>query len=251
MAVFPYQTMFGIASRRSVAGGVMQSYLASGEYLSRVDIAGLERAAAPAGLYLPARELSVPVDGVSNFIRSSEVWLWMFHHYHSEQQFLPGIFGLRKDDSRAARIAMHPRLLDIAARSYPIPKRHSTADLGDPAWPGEGADFLRLRLKVHYGFWLKLRKPERLQLEITLADGTLNVQSFVVEPNVSSEIWFYPWNDADLAQYFDPDETRWRVGTRPAITRLRLLVMPLDWVSVQPDMIEVQSVEAIRFDMAR
>ncbi len=41
--VFPYQTMFGLASRRNVAGGLMQAYTASGAYLSQLEIAGLER----------------------------------------------------------------------------------------------------------------------------------------------------------------------------------------------------------------
>ncbi len=58
IAVFPYQTMFGVASRRNAAGGVMQSYLVSGPHLSQLDIAGFERAAAPVGLYLPDKNLS-------------------------------------------------------------------------------------------------------------------------------------------------------------------------------------------------
>jgi hypothetical protein len=146
---------------------------------------------------------------------------------------------------------MHLLPLDIPRRSYPIPKRHSTVDLGDPAWPGEGADFLRLRLNVHYRVWWKLRKPALPMVEIQRSDSTLTRKRFIVEPNVSSEVWFYPWDDSDLAHYFDPTETSWRTGSRPAISHLRLLVMPLDWVSVQPDMIEVQSVDAVSFSMAR
>jgi hypothetical protein len=38
--------------------------------------------------------------------------------------------------------------------------------------------------------------------------------SFVVEPNVSSDVWFYPWNQADLADYFDAEEGRWRTSPR-------------------------------------
>ncbi len=53
---------------------------------------------------------------------------------------------------------------------------------------------------------------------------------------MSSEVWFYPWNQADLADYFAADESRWRSGPRPAITHLRLLVTPLDWVSAKPEL---------------
>ena len=250
MVVFPFQNIFGIASRRNVAGGVLQSYLVSGPYLSQVDIAGLERAAAPVGLYLPDGNLSAPIDGVPNFTRSPEVWLWMFRHYRGEQELVPGILGLQRDDSRADSIAMQVQPLNIAGR-YAIPRRHAILELGGVTWPVAGADFLRLRLKVRYSPWWKIRKPARLVLEIERADSSDDLKPFIVQPNVSSEVWFYPWDDTDLAHYFGADETRWRTGSRPAIVRLRLLVMPLDWVSVKPDVIEVQSADAIRFGMAR
>ena len=249
IAVFPFQTIFGMASGRSVAGGVMQSYLVSGDYLSRKDIAGLERVAAPAGLYIPDRKHDGPVDGVWNFTRSPEVWLWMFRHYRTEQEVLPGTFGLQRDDSRAAGIFMQPQPLNIAVRSYPLSTRSATVDLGNPAWPINKADFLRLRLTVRYSLWWKLRKPALLMLEIERADSSLDRKPFLIEPNASSEVWFYPWDDTELAQYFDPNENRWHAGSRPAITHLRLLVMPFDWVSVQPDAIEVQSAEAVRLGM--
>ncbi len=140
--------------------------------------------------------------------------------------------------------------LNVAARSYPIRTRSSVVDLGDPGVARRTcADFLRLHLIAHYSLWWKLRKPALLMLEIERADSSHDRKPFLVEPNVSSEVWFYPWDDAELAQYFDPNENQWRAGPRPAITHLRLLVMPFDWVSVQPDAIEVQSVDAVRFGM--
>jgi hypothetical protein len=83
------------------------------------------------------------------------------------------------------------------------------------------------------------------------ADSSHGLKPFLVQPNVPSELRFYPWDDTDLAHYFDAEESRWRKGSRPAIVHLRLFVMPLDWVSVQPDMIEVQSAEAVRMSMSR
>jgi hypothetical protein len=249
VVVFPYQYIFGIASGRNVAGGVLQSFLAAGPYLSQFDIAGYQRAAAAAGLYFPDGDLSLAIDEVTNFTRTPDVWLWLNEHYRSDQELSPGMLGLLKDDSRAARISLQRLPLTIAPQDYPVRDRSFVVDLGNPLWPADGADFLRLHLTARYGPLWKLRKPEGLQLEITRADGSRDVQSFVVEPNVSSEIWFYPWNQADLGSYFDGDEIRWRAGLRPAITHLRLLVTPLDWVSQQPDSIVIESADAVRMSM--
>jgi len=250
VVIFPYQYMFGMASGRNVAGGVEQSFLAVGPYLAHLDVAALQRAAAPSGLYFPDGGLSLPIDGVPNFTRNPEIWFWIFQRYRAEQELAPGVFGLQRDDSRANRISMQARPLLVAAKSSAIHDRSSLLDLGDPVWPVESGDFLRLRVNVHYGPLLKLRKPERLQLEITRADGSRDVRSFVVEPNVSSEVWFYPWNEPDLAHYFGADEIQWRTATRPAITQLRLLVAPVDWVSQQPDSIVIGSADAVTFSMA-
>jgi len=249
VVIFPYQYMFGIASNRNVAGGVLQSFLAGGRYLSQFDIAGYARATAPAGLYFPDGDLSIAIDDVPNFTRTPDVWFWINRHYSSQQELAPGIAGLLKDDARAAKMSIQPLPLAIAAQSHPIADRSSVVDLGDPAWPIDGADFLRLRVTVRYGPQWNLRKPERLQLEITRADGSREVQAFVVEPNVTSDIWFYPWQQTDLAHYFDADESRWRSSPRPAITHLRLLVTPLDWVSQQPDSVVMESADAVRMSL--
>ena len=249
VVLFPYQYMFGLASGRNVAGGVLQSFLASGPYLSQFDIDGYRRAAAPAGLYFPDGDLSIAIDDVPNFTRTPDVWFWLNRHYQSPQEVSPGVFGLLKDDSRAVRMSLRPLPLTVVTQSYPIRERSSVVDLGNPLWPADGADFLRLRLTVRYGALWKLRKPERLQLEIERADGSRDLQSFVVEPNLSSDVWFYPWNQTDLARYFADDENRWRSGPRAPVTHLRVLVTPLDWVSQQPDAIVIESVDAVRLGM--
>jgi len=249
VVIFPYQYMFGMASGHNVASGVEQSFLSVGPYLSQFDIAAMRQAAAPAGLYFPDGDLSISIDDVANFTRTPDVWFWIDRHYRADQELTPGMFGLLKDDSRAARISMQPLPLVVVAQSYPIRERSSAVDLGDPAWPIDGADFLRLRLTVRYGPLWKLRKPERLQLEITRADGSSELRGFVVEPNVSSEVWFYPWTQVNLARYFDGDEARWRTSPRPAITHLRLLATPLDWFSQQPDSIVIESADAVRMSI--
>ena len=249
IVIFPYQYMLGMASGRNVASGVMQANLASGPYLSQVAIAGMQQASAPAGLYFPDGNLSLPIDEVTNFTRTPDVWFWTLRHYRSQEEVVPGVFGLLRDDSRATRISMQPQPLLVALKSYAIHERKSSVDLGDPAWPIDGGDFLRLRLNVHYGLMLKLRKPERLQLEITRADGTRDVRSFVVEPNVPSDVWFYPWADSDLSGFFGADETQWRSGPRAPITHLRLLLTPVDWVSQQPDSVVIESADAVKVGM--
>jgi hypothetical protein len=249
VVIFPYQYMFGMASGHNVAGAVEQSYLAVGPYLTQLDIAALQRAAAPAGLYFPDGSLSLPIDDVPNFTRSPEIWFWIFRHYRADQELAPEDFGLQRDDSRAARMSMQPQPLGVASQSHPIRERSAKLDLGLTYWP-RGADFLRLRMTVHYDPLWKLRKPERLQLEITRADGSYDLKTFVVEPNVSSEVWFYPWNDTELAHYFDADEMQWRTTPRSAITQLRLLVTPMDWVSQPPDSITIESADAVTVSMA-
>jgi hypothetical protein len=261
IVVFPYQTRYGLAAHRNVAGGLMQAYAASGAALSRTEIAGLEKIPAPAGLYFPDpdfsqlsrtqtevwrnSDLSLPIDGVSNFTRAPEVWFWMQRHYRAERQIGMGIVGLQRDDARAARMATQEQPLGLTARTYPIRYRRAVLELGTPNWPS-GADFLRLRMTVHSPLWWKLHKPERMELELVRADGSSEVQWFVVPPNVSSEIWFYPWSQSGLTQYFDADETRWRLGAGPAIIALRLLVTPLDWASQQPDSVTLEAADAIR-----
>jgi hypothetical protein len=264
IVVFPYQTMFGIAARRTIAGGLMQAYTASGPYLSQLEIAGLESAPAPAGLYLPDADmrdlsesdlvrwrnldLSLPVDGTYNLTRTPELWLWMLQHYRTDKQVSTGVFGLQRDDSRAARISLQPRSLGLMAQTYAIHERSSELDLGVPDWPA-GSDFLRLRLTVRYGIWWKLRKPERMQVEISRADGSSELRWFVIEPNVSSEVWFYPWSPPDLVHYLEPEEGDWRTTPRPSITHLRIVATPLDWVSVAPEAIVVEAADAVRVEM--
>jgi len=243
----------------------MQAYTASGPTLSRLEISGLDGKRIPAALYLPDDDyqhlsaadvarwsrnyLSVPVDGVPNFTRTPEVWFWMLRHYRSAGQLSPGVIGLLRDDSRASRIALQAQPLGFPLRTYAISERSSATDLGPPNWPA-GFDFIRLRMTVRYPIWWKLRKPERLQLEITRADGSHDVQWLLVQPNVPSDVWFYAWDGSDLANYFNADESQWRPSAKTAITNLRLLASPLDWVSVQPESITIDGADAVRVTMA-
>jgi hypothetical protein len=248
--IFPYQYMYGMTSGHNVAGGVLQSFLAGGPYLSQLDIAGLRKAAAPVGLYFPDGELSLRIDDVSNFTRTPEIWLWILSRYEAGPQLFPGVVALQRADDRALRVSMQSVSIGLAQRTYPIAQRNAVVNLGAPSWPG-GTDFLKLRLKVHYGILWNLRKPERLQLEITRADGSHDMRAFVIQPNAVSEVWFYPWDESGLANYFDHDQDRWRTTPRSAITQLRLITTPFDWVSQQPEAISIESAEAVKINMIR
>lgn len=246
--IFPYQYMYGMTSGHNVAGGVLQSFLASGPYLSQLDIDGMANSAAPAGLYFPDGELSQRIDDVSNFTRTPDIWFWILRHYVAGPELFPGVVALQRADSRASRISLEPTSIGLEQRTYPIEGSNGTVNLGAPAWPGD-ADFLRLRLKLDYGLSWKLRKPAQLQLEITRADGSRDLRPFVAEPNVSSEIWFYPWNESELASYFADDQSRWRTASHAAITQLRLITTPFDWVSEQPRSISIEAADAVRVTM--
>ena len=240
--------MFGITSGHNVAGGVLQSFLAAGPYLSQLDIAGMEKAGAPAGLYFPDSHLSFPIDDVSNFTRTPNIWLWIQQHYKAGPQIDPAVVSLQRDDSRASKISAQATPLGLAAQSYPIDQADDIVNLGAPAWPAD-ADFLRLRLNVHYGILWKLRKPEQMQLEIIHADGTRALRTFVIEPNKASDVWFYPWDEHNLANYFDADPSRWRVSSRSPVTELRLRVRPFDWVSQKPQSVTLDGADAITLHM--
>jgi len=257
--IYPYQYMFAVAARRDAAGAVEQSFLANGAYLSQFDIDGMKRANAPVGLFVrdaTPREyasptLSLPIDDVSNFTRTPDVWFWVFRNYRADQPLAPGVIGLVRDETRVARISSQVFPLSLQVHTYPVDSRSAGIELGAPEWPAGGADFLRLRMKLRYSPLWKLRKPERLQLEITRADGSRSLRSFVLEPNVETDVWFYPWDEADLALFFDSHEETWRMSPRPAIANLRLIVSPLDWFSQKPESVTIGAADAVRFDLTQ
>ncbi len=257
VAVFPYQYAFADAAQRDVADGVEQSFLAATPYLRQMNVEGSARSGAPVGLYFPdgqpghlaGTNLSFPIDGVSNFTRSPEVWLWLFRHFRADAPLAPGVVVMQRDDSRDGRITMTTHPLLRQQTSFPVTDRESMLDLSTPDWPAGGADFLRLRLKINYGLLWKLRKPEQMQLEITRADGSRELKTFIAEPNVTTEVWIYPWTEEQLGNYFQADESLWRQESRSAIVGLRLFLTPLDWVSETPQSVTIEAADAVRFDM--
>ena len=69
-----------------------------------------------------------------------------------------------------------------------------------------------------------------------------------MQPNRNNDIWIYPWDDKQMGDYFLPDKSQWRSGNRPAITAMTLLVTPIDWLSVVPRSVVIESVGAVRLN---
>src|SRR5215469_7956054 len=249
IAVFPYETAFGLASRRQVAGGVLQSYLVNGPYLSSLELDGLQRAAPPFALYLPDGIISVPLDSVPNFTRSAELWFYFLRHYRAERSPVFGVVGLVRDESRSARLTLDDETIANPMPPVSITKRSTVLTLGPIQWPSSGADFLRLRLRLDYPAWWRVRKPSCLTLQMSFADSSEKSIQFVVEPNRSTDVWVYPWDDRDMADYFQPGEADWPRRQRPALANINLLITPFDWISVVPRSVTVESVEAVRLSM--
>jgi hypothetical protein len=245
IAVFPYETAFGIASWRQVGGGVLQSYLVGGDYLTRVEIEGLERDRPPLALYFPDRPISFTVDDVPNFTRSPEVWFYFLKHYRAAGTPVPGAVALVRDIGREAQIGFRAEPLAGSLPAQAVKKRTTWIPLPMAQWPTGGADFVRMRVKVNYPFGWRLRKPAKLTLHFSFADGSGNAIKFLVEPNRATDVWIYPWNDSRMDSYFGDDPSTWGCDDHPAVVGLKLLVNPFDWVSVLPNSITVESIEAI------
>ena len=247
--VFPYETAFGLTSRRMVAGGVLQSYLVNGEYLTNLELAGLRRWDPPFGLYFPDGVISEAVDGIPNFTRSPRLWFYLVRHYRLAGSPAKGVLGLARDGTRDWRLTLHQQELETTPGEMPITSRNSSFDLAPVHWPSEGADFLRLRLRITYSPLWKIRKPSQTSVQITFADGSQKRIGFLVEPNRTSEVWLYPWDGAAMGSYFAADEAEWRVTNRPAVVGLKLFITRFDWISVVPSRLFIESVDAVRMSM--
>lgn len=244
--VFPYQNAFGVTSRRTVAGGVLQGYLVDGDYLSELHLAGLRKANPPFGLYLPDELYSFGLDGVPNFTRSPGVWFYLLRHYRSESYSEPGVLGLVRDDNRDQRLSFTEEKIANGLGTIRVTKRTTSLDFGQIRWPAAGADFLKIRFRVNYAFWWKMRKPSSLALFISLGDGSRKAIHFVVEPNRDSEVWVYPWDPKEMGGYFFDNFRRPISGP---ISSLTLLIEPFDWISVSPESVSIDAVDAVRVSL--
>jgi hypothetical protein len=152
---------------------------------------------------------------------------------------------LLHDDSRE-RLTFAEQNIGNDPGTIPIRQRWTRLELGQLNWPAAGADFLRLRFRANYRVWWKLRKPSSLALWMYFADGSAQALHFVVEPNCDSEIWVYPGDLRAMGRYFSNDSSRWPTGAAPV--RLAMWITPFDWVSVTPQSVSIEAIEAVRIN---
>jgi hypothetical protein len=255
IVVFPYQNALGVMSRRTIASGILQGYLVSGNELTQLDLAGIRKANPPFGLFFPEANASFGIrppegiysyslDLVPNFTRSPGVWFYLLRNYHSEATPAPGALALVRDETRDQHLVLSEEPAAAALGQVAITKRWTHLELGQVHWPAGGADFLKLRLRASYPVWWKLRKPSSMALWVYLADGSEQVLHFFAEPNRATEVWVYPGDARQMAGYFSSDSSTWPTGATPV--RLAMWITPFDWTSVTPNSISIDGVEAVR-----
>jgi hypothetical protein len=103
---------------------------------------------------------------------------------------------------------------------------------------------------VDYPIWWRVRKPSCLILVMSFADGSRKPIQFVLQPGHTTDIWVYPWDDSGIGSYFAANEAEWRTGNRPSLINVQLLITPFDWISVVPDSVTVEAVEAVRVSLS-
>jgi hypothetical protein len=243
--VFPYENIYGPAARRHVAGGVLQSYLATGEELTRQHLLALEKDRPSLAIYSMDELVSWPMDGVASFTRTPQIWSYLAANYGMETELQPGVLILRRLPDSVPR--PHFRITEC-----PIPSSSPRTSNGNSlrveplAIPGSQADFVRVRLKIAYPWYWRLLKPSRARLDIAFGDGTRKSFPFVAEPGKAVDIWIHPWGIANFREYFvrGPKLAEER-RSRPDLTGITLAHAPLDWTSVRPSALAVEKVDAV------
>ena len=246
--VFPHESIYGDVSRRVVSGGVLHLNEVMSPYLLQAEIKGLEADKPPIAIYSVDKLASWQIDGVPNLTRVPQIWLYLQRHYQQEGEILPGIFSLRSSEERQQRWNMRETALTVDSSVKKI-KLHKSLRIGTSLQCPPDMDFLRLRITVRYPLWWRLLKPSQAFIEIQREDASYSIFPVLVRPNVSHEVWIYPWDDSQLEYYFAPNPETWRKGDRPAITAIRVRFEPWDFMSVAPLEMSVQGFSAITLSL--
>ncbi len=250
LLIYPYENEFGDAARRRVAGGVLQNYVIGGRYLTRRQLDGLQSQRPGHGLYFVDNEHVWRIDGISNFSRTPDIWMYMQSHYRTEAEVAYGVFVLVRDEGRAQTIRQQSTELSAMEHDFVIKRtREQFLDLGLKQWP-QDADFLKLTLRLRYPLWWKLRKPSQITLIFDLADGSARQVNVVIEPNKRYELWAFPWDEKELGRYLSSREANWRPNQRPAVWGIKLYINKTDWVSQLPTSLSIERAEAVHLSQA-
>lgn len=246
VAIFPYENIYAVLARRRTAGGLLQHYIGTTDYLSVRQLEGLVQDKPPLLVYSMDGLATSRIDGVPSFTRTPMVWFYFQQHYTEEAEPDPGILLLRRDDSRAPKWRTKTTEL-IGSRQVAPLAEGLPINLGPlPSWPDHGA-FLKLDLTVRYPFWWHFLKPSRLTVDLELADGTHKSTVAIAEPDKETEVWVYPGDENQLRSYFSNNPADWRAAA-PSIpvSRISLWLDPMDWLSVKPTGIAIRDVQVMQ-----
>ena len=173
--VFPYQNAFGVMSRRSVAGGVLQGYLVNGDYLTELDLAGCARPIRRSVFTCPTGStasawMECPASRAARGHGSTSCATTVLKAV-PRREWLDWCATTPASSS----LAVPEEKIADAVGTVPVTKREASVNLGQIHWPADGADFLRFRFRANYPFWWKMRKPSSLVLAMSFADGSWQV----------------------------------------------------------------------------
>ena len=249
VAIFPFENIYADLADRRVAGGVLQNYQVAGERLASRQLQGLARDSPALAVFSADGVATLGVDGVPNVTRTPEVWFYLQSHFATQAEIAPGIIALRRDDARRLSWRQEATRVADPLQSGVRLKQPITVPLN--YWPGD-ADFLKLRMTINYPMWWKVRKPARIIINLVHADGTSKSLRAVAPPNMVCDLWIYPWEEAQLMNYFDSSEGGWTKGRpRSGVTAVQVTIERIDWLSVVPSSVKVQSIEAVRLRLEK
>jgi hypothetical protein len=247
VAIFPFENMYADVARRRVAGGVLQNYQIAGQRLMRRQLEGLDRDNPVLAVFSADGLATLGVDGVPNFTRTPEVWLYLHSRFIRQAELAPGVVVLGRDQIRLKR--WRTEITSIGQPSEAAIRLKQAIPIALDYWPAD-YDFLKLRMRVDYPIWWRLTKPAAPSITIRHADGSEKTIRIALPPNTTSELWIYPWDESHLLNYFDSDETAWRIGRpRASVSAVFLQFQRLDWLSATPARVGVYAVEAVRLGL--
>lgn len=246
---FPLENYYAILANRRIGGGVLQNYLTAGDTLVHRKIEQLEKDEPQLAVYSYKGHFP-GVDGVPDFTRSPETWLYLQSHYRKAAEIKPGILILERDPTRQRRWRMELTQLPLSGEG----QTDSTARIGNfpiadrVNWPAD-YNLLRLKVLIRYPFLWHFRKPCRVVVIVGLANGITIRTRAVVIPNHEYYIWVAPWGTEYLQNFFSADIANWQTRDLSPPVRIHMEVTPLDWISERPVSISVQSLEAARLSL--
>lgn len=242
IGIFPYQSTYAFVARRNTVGELLQHYISSGDYLNHRQMQSLEQARPSWAMYGAEPWQSIQCNGLTNFTRNPNIWFYWQRWYKDDFDVVPGLQILQRDEERGK----HWQMSSTPMLPQPLQGR-GTDEITLPANSlGDDLDFVQIDVRVEYPLWWKLFRPATLVVKIQFENGDEKIFDVIAQPNHPYEIWIYPWDQAQLANYFSASAKQWRSGVRPRIQSLSLLSQARDWIAVQPSRITMQDVHSVK-----